>query len=349
MAIGINLLLLLLLHKHQQHHLVNTTTTSSTSSSCSSSSSTNSSKSSSSTTHSSSSSTTDSSTSSSTTTISTSSHHQWPNPPRRVPSGCPPWLRARPAPKKKKGRCVERLDWHIDTRKKLKAGCLLSCTRVQRRFSYLLSLSSSNSKPLPLSSPNEDSSPEPILSESRGPDQHLPLWFTRKAYAKKYLGKNRQEALSDLLSSSDNSKTSDGNPWLSWYGWTLLLIAQQLNAITTRSDHGLMRKWRQKFIRTGMRIHVCKNIEGLKKVTLTERQTCFLNVNLLLSRLGVWAGQARDQCVLEPLVNSQPDCCQGFGRAKPAISVATPPPPPAPSLVGLTPSARQWALRFRID
>ena len=28
----------------------------------------------------------------------------------------------------------------------------------------------------------------------------------------------------------------------------------------------------------------------LKKVTLTERQTCFLNVNLLLSRLGVWAG-----------------------------------------------------------
>ena len=29
---------------------------------------------------------------------------------------------------------------------------------------------------------------------------------------------------------------------------------------------------------------------GLKKVTLTERQTCFLNVNLLLSGLGVWAG-----------------------------------------------------------
>ena len=98
MAIGINLLLL---HKHQQHYLVNTTTTSSTSS-CSSSSSTNSSKSSSSITHSSSSSTTDSSTSSSTTTISTSSHHQWPNPPRRVPSGRPPWLRARPAPKQKK-------------------------------------------------------------------------------------------------------------------------------------------------------------------------------------------------------------------------------------------------------
>ena len=38
---------------------------------------------------------------------------------------------------------------------------------VQRRFSYLLLLSSSDSKPLPLSSPNEDSSPEPILSESR--------------------------------------------------------------------------------------------------------------------------------------------------------------------------------------
>ena len=29
---------------------------------------------------------------------------------------------------------------------------------------------------------------------------------------------------------------------------------------------------------------------GLKKVTLTERQTCFLNINLLLSGLGVWAG-----------------------------------------------------------
>ena len=29
---------------------------------------------------------------------------------------------------------------------------------------------------------------------------------------------------------------------------------------------------------------------GLKKVTLIERQTCFLNVNLLLSGLGVWAG-----------------------------------------------------------
>ena len=115
MAIGINLLLLLLLllHKHPQHHLVNTTTTSSTSCSCSSSSSTNSSKSSSSTTHSSSSSTTDSSTSSSTTTISTSSHHQWPNPPRRVPSGRPPWLRARPAPtKKKKGAASSDL---IDT------------------------------------------------------------------------------------------------------------------------------------------------------------------------------------------------------------------------------------------
>ena len=28
----------------------------------------------------------------------------------------------------------------------------------------------------------------------------------------------------------------------------------------------------------------------LKKVTFTERQTCFLNVNLLLSRRGVWAG-----------------------------------------------------------
>ena len=64
-----------------------------------------------------------------------------------------------------------------------------------------------------------------------------------------------------------------------------------------------------------------------------------VNVNLLLSGQGVWAGYARDQCVLEPLVNSQPYCCQGFGRAKPAISVATPPPPP--SLVGLTPSARQ--------
>ena len=88
---------------------------------------------------------------------------------------------------------------------------------------------------------------------------------------------------------------------------------------------------------------------GLKKVTLTKRQTCFLMVNLLLSGLGVWAGKARNQCVLEPLVNSQPDCCQGFGRAKPAISVATLPPPPAPSLVELTPSARQWALRFRSD
>ena len=29
---------------------------------------------------------------------------------------------------------------------------------------------------------------------------------------------------------------------------------------------------------------------GLKKVTLPERQNCFLNVNLLLSGLGVWAG-----------------------------------------------------------
>ena len=166
MAIGINLLLLLL-HKHQHHYLVNTTTTSSTSS-CSSSSSTNSSKSSSSTTHSSSSSTTDSSTSSSTTTISTSSHHQWPNPPRRVPSGRPPWLRARPAPKKKKRRALRQatrlIHWH---EKEAQSRMFTSCTRVQRRFSYLLSLSSSDSKPLPLSFPNEDSSPEPILSESR--------------------------------------------------------------------------------------------------------------------------------------------------------------------------------------
>ena len=30
--------------------------------------------------------------------------------------------------------------------------------------------------------------------------------------------------------------------------------------------------------------------DSLEKVTLTERQTCFLNVNLLLSRRGVWAG-----------------------------------------------------------
>ena len=58
--------------------------------------------------------------------------------------------------------------------------------------------------------------------------------------AKKDFGKNGQEAPSDLLSSSGNSNTSDGNPL--WYGWTLLLIAQQLNAITKRSDHGLVRK-----------------------------------------------------------------------------------------------------------
>ena len=37
----------------------------------------------------------------------------------------------------------------------------------------------------------------------------------------------------------------------------------------------------------------------------------------------------------------QPYYCWGFGRAKPVISVETPPPPPAPSAVGLAPSARQ--------
>ena len=30
----------------------------------------------------------------------------------------------------------------------------------------------------------------------------------------------------------------------------------------------------------------------VRKVTLTERQTCFVNVNLLLSGLGAWAGLA---------------------------------------------------------
>ena len=34
----------------------------------------------------------------------------------------------------------------------------------------------------------------------------------------------------------------------------------------------------------------CEGLLGLKKVTLTERQTCFLNVNFLLSGVGVWAG-----------------------------------------------------------
>ena len=81
-------------------------------------------------------------------------------------SSCPPWLRARPALKKKRGSCVERLDWHIDTRKELKAGCLLA-QGSEDSFSYLLSLSSSDSDLLPLSFPNEDSSPEPILSESQ--------------------------------------------------------------------------------------------------------------------------------------------------------------------------------------
>ena len=33
-----------------------------------------------------------------------------------------------------------------------------------------------------------------------------------------------------------------------------------------------------------------EGILGLQKVTLTERQTCCLNVNLLLSGQGVWAG-----------------------------------------------------------
>ena len=100
------------------------------------------------------------------TTNSMSSHHQWPNPSCCVHRGRPPRLRGRPAPKKKR-ICVEQLDWHIDMRKKLKAGCLLSCTRVQRRFSYLRPPSSSDSERLPLSSPNEDSSLELILSKSQ--------------------------------------------------------------------------------------------------------------------------------------------------------------------------------------
>ena len=37
----------------------------------------------------------------------------------------------------------------------------------------------------------------------------------------------------------------------------------------------------------------------------------------------------------------QPYCCQGFGWAEPAISVATPPLHSTPSAVGLAPSARQ--------
>ena len=122
----------------------------------------------------------------------------------------------------------------------IKAGCFLSSTRVQRRFSYLLSLSSSDSEPLHLRSPNEDSSPEPILSESQ-PRSTPSIVVHTQSVRKKRPWKNQQGALSDLLSSSEKPRTSDGNPWLSWYGWTLLLIVQQLNAITTRSDHGLMR------------------------------------------------------------------------------------------------------------
>ena len=207
------------------------------------------------------------------------------------PRGRPPRLRARPAPKR--GLRRERLDWHIDTRKKLKAGCFLSCTRVQRRFSCLLSLSSRDSQPLPLSSPNEDSFPEPILSESQ-PRSTPSIVVHTQSVRKERPWKKSTRSSEWNFSSSDNSKTSDGNPWLSCYGWKLLLIAQggvenvqyatnnkrkfllwlvayctfstppycalPLNAITTRSDHGLMGKWRQKFIRTGMRIFECKNI-----------------------------------------------------------------------------------------
>ena len=167
--------------------------------------------------------------------------------------------------KKREGRCVERLDWHIDTRKKLKAGCSLLAQGSKDASLTCCRCPAPTLSHCQLALRTRTLLPNPSCTPNLGPDQHLPLWFTRKAYAKKDLGKNRQEALSDLPSSSDNSKTSDGNPWQSWYGWTLLFIAQQLNAITTRSDHGLMRKWRQKFIRTGMRIHVCKNIEGLRQ------------------------------------------------------------------------------------
>ena len=43
----------------------------------------------------------------------------------------------------------------------------------------------------------------------------------------------------------------------------------------------------------------------------------------------------REDLARDSSVKLQPYCCRGFGRAKPAISVATPPPPPALSAVGL--------------
>ena len=175
------------------------------------------------------------------------------------PRGRPPRLRARPAPKR--GLRRERLDWHIDTRKKLKAECLLSCTRVQRRFSCLLSLSSRGSQPLPQNSPSKDSFPEPILSESQ-PRSTSSIVVHTQSVRKEKPWKNRQESLSETFRAAITQNLRwQQVAFLVWL--TLLLIAQRLNAITTRSDHGLIAKWRQKFIRTGMRILNVKTLHQI--------------------------------------------------------------------------------------
>ena len=92
--------------------------------------------------------------------------------------------------KKKKRRALRRVTrlthWHEE---EAQSRMFTSCTRVQRRFSYLLSLSSSDSKPLPLGSPNKDSSPEPILSESRPRSNTFHCGSHAKRTRRKTLGK----------------------------------------------------------------------------------------------------------------------------------------------------------------
>ena len=183
--------------------------------------------------------------------------------------------------KEKKGKALRRATrltyWHEE---EAQSRMFASCTRVQRRFSYryLLSLSSSYSKPLPPSSPNEleDSSPEPILSKSRPRSTPSIVVHTQSVRAKKDLGKNRQEALSDLHSSSDNSKTSDGNPWLSWYG--------RLDA-AAECDHNAIRPWTDEKMTSEIHYFCCK---GSVEWSRHERHFCSLLPYFLLSWLQIF-------------------------------------------------------------
>ena len=85
-------------------------------------------------------------------------------------------------------------------------------------------------------------------------------------------------------------------PQLSRYGWMLLLIAQQLNVITTRSDHGLMRKMMSEVHPHWMRIFVCKNVPwGLYFISFSycwwSQRHIWRNISCLRSFWGLLSGE----------------------------------------------------------